>query len=113
MAGFNRHTGKEIDDLEHLRQSITDILTTPIGSRVLCRDYGSRLFDLVDTGLNHSAVMDIYQAVVTSLSVWEPRISITNVQITPQKGAVSIDLTGLYRPNGKPLKMTGIKVGAS
>lgn len=32
---MDRTTGKAIGELAHLRQSVGDILTTPIGSRVM------------------------------------------------------------------------------
>lgn len=48
MQGMNVHTGRSIAGLEHLRQSITDILSPPIGSRIMRREYGSRLFKRVD-----------------------------------------------------------------
>lgn len=31
MSGMNLTTGRAVADLDHLRQSIRDILTTPIG----------------------------------------------------------------------------------
>lgn len=46
--GMNRATGAAIADLDHTRQSLSDILGTPIGSRVMRRDYGSLLSDLID-----------------------------------------------------------------
>lgn len=48
MNGVNSWTGKRLSGTDHLRQSISDILSTPVGSRVLVRDYGSNLFSLVD-----------------------------------------------------------------
>ncbi|HAL68756.1 MAG TPA: phage baseplate protein, partial [Pseudomonas sp.] len=33
MIGLDRRTGESISGLDHLRQSIEDILTTPLGSR--------------------------------------------------------------------------------
>lgn len=110
MAGFNAQTGKALDDLAHVGQSIRDILTTPLGSRVLHRDYGSRLFELVDAGLNAGGVTAIYQAVVTALAVWEPRFSVQNVQVAPGAGSISLTLTGIYKPNGQVLKLSGIDV---
>ena len=110
MTGFNSQTGKALDDLEHVRQSIRDILTTPLGSRVLQRDYGSRLFELVDSAMNGGGVMAVYQAVVTALAVWEPRFSVQNVQVTPGVGSISLTLTGVYKPNGQLLKLSGIDV---
>lgn len=35
MNGMNLHTGRAIGGQAHLQQSVTDILTTPIGSRVM------------------------------------------------------------------------------
>mgnify|MGYP001011582365 CR=1 FL=1 len=41
--GMNRSDGLTVTDLEHISQSIGDILRTPVGSRVMRRDYGSLL----------------------------------------------------------------------
>lgn len=41
--GMNRETGKALTGIEHIQQSIRDILVTPIGSRVMRRKYGSAL----------------------------------------------------------------------
>ena len=41
---MNRFTGEKItSETEHIKQSIADILLTPIGSRLQRRDYGSRI----------------------------------------------------------------------
>lgn len=48
MIGMDRVSRNPLADLLHLRQSITDILSTPIGSRIMRREYGSRLFKRVD-----------------------------------------------------------------
>lgn len=48
MIGIDSGTGRYLHGNEHLRQSVTDILSTPVGSRVLLREYGSRLFSLLD-----------------------------------------------------------------
>ncbi|MCV6588938.1 MAG: hypothetical protein OIF57_07920 [Marinobacterium sp.] len=48
MQGMDSVTGKPLADMAHIRQSITNILTTPIGTRVMRRDYGSVLPDLID-----------------------------------------------------------------
>ncbi len=52
MRGMSNKTGKELEGIEHLKQSIIDILTTPIGSRIMRREYGSRLFELIDRPIN-------------------------------------------------------------
>jgi phage baseplate assembly protein W len=52
MIGLDASTGKQLSGMAHLRQSVRDILTTPIGTRVMRRDYGSRLYRLVDATMN-------------------------------------------------------------
>jgi len=53
MNGIHAVTGRSLAGLGHLNQSIRDILTTPIGSRVMRRQYGSRLFDLMFSIARH------------------------------------------------------------
>lgn len=44
---MNRETGAAIGELAHIKKCITDILTTRIGTRVMHREYGSLLPELV------------------------------------------------------------------
>lgn len=67
MRGMSATSGKELEGLDHLKQSIIDILTTPIGSRVMRRDYGSRLFELVDRPINRDFTLEIYAATAEAL----------------------------------------------
>ena len=60
---MNSETGKTISGIEHLKQSIVDILTTPIGARVMRRDYGSRLFELIDHPIVPGFAQELYAAV--------------------------------------------------
>ena len=48
MLGINAYTGESLSGLDHLRQSIADILSTPLNTRVMRRDYGSRIPELID-----------------------------------------------------------------
>ena len=78
---MNRTTGQAIDGTDHLAQSIADILLTPYGSLIGLREYGSRLFDLLDAPVNAATRVLLYAAVATALMRWEPRISIQRVLI--------------------------------
>jgi phage baseplate assembly protein W len=80
MRGTDAKTGKTLSGVAHLRQSIRDILTTPLGSRVMRRDYGSRLFDLVDNPLNDQTLVEIFAATAEALMRWEPRLKVLRVQ---------------------------------
>lgn len=89
MRGIDARTGKPLSGLAHLRQSIRDILTTPLGSRVMRRTYGSRLFDLVDNPLNEQTVIEIFAATAEALIRWEPRIRVTRVQARSINGVLA------------------------
>jgi phage baseplate assembly protein W len=111
MDGTNASDGKLLGGLDHLRQSITDILTTPLGSRVMRRDYGSRLPELVDAPMNAETIVDIYAATADALQQWEPRIQVTKVTVTSAvAGAIELALSGIYKPDGQPVTLDGIKV---
>ncbi|EGG93498.1 hypothetical protein IMCC1989_1154 [gamma proteobacterium IMCC1989] len=111
MKGTSNTTGQELKGHAHLRQSITDILTTPIGTRVMRRDYGSRLFDLVDAPLNEETIAEVYVATVEALQKWEPRLKVLQVNVlTIDNGHVTLDLIGEYLPDGKEIKLEGLVV---
>jgi phage baseplate assembly protein W len=111
MNGTHALTGKSLSGIDHLYQSITDILTTPLGSRVMRRDYGSRLFELVDAPMNRGTLSDIYAATVDALARWEPRIQVTQVKASSaEPGRVTLDITGNYLPDGKAITLEGIIV---
>ena len=74
MAGMSRTIGDALGGFDHLRQSIADILSTPLGTRVHRRDYGSRLPRLVDRPINQSLVADMVAACAEALDRWEPRL---------------------------------------
>lgn len=96
MIGMDARTGKRLSGLDHLRQSIADILSTPIGSRIGRRDYGSLLPELIDQPMNAAGRMRIYAATALALLRWEPRIRLTRVTLEPtaQAGAFVLQLEG-------------------
>lgn len=106
MRGMSAQTGAPLSGLDHLRQSITDILSTPIGSRVLRRAYGSRLPELIDAPLNSQTQMEVYVATAEALSTWEPRLSLSRVTLAADQGAdgvMALLIEGTYLPDGEPL----------
>lgn len=110
MIGVNNRTGKALGGLDHLKQSITDILTTPIGTRVMRREYGSRLFELIDAPINSGTIIDIISATADALAKWEPRITLERVLVDDanETGNIALTIYGNYLPDGKPIKMDGI-----
>jgi phage baseplate assembly protein W len=93
MSGTNRETGAEISvPWEHCAQSIADILTTRIGERVMRRDYGSELLDLIDRPAENDLVLECTMAIGTALDKWEPRFVFKGLGITgPLKGVFGLE----------------------
>ena len=81
MRGMDANTGKPIEGLAHLAQSVGDILGTPLGSRVMRRDYGSLLPRLIDQPLTGSTRLRVFAAIATALMRWEPRLRLTSIDI--------------------------------
>jgi hypothetical protein len=103
MHGMNRHTGSPLIGDDHLAQSIGDILTTPIGSRVMLRDYGSRLLELIDYPLNASTRLSFIAAIAEAVTRWEPRLRLSRVDMSAGSadGSATIIIEGqrLDRPD--------------
>ena len=111
MQGINSSTGKALAGIEHLSQSIRDILTTPVGSRVMRRNYGSNLFLLTDAPINQGTLVEIYAATAGAIKAWEPRFSLETVETNKvTEGSLEITITGTYLPDGKAIKLEGIVV---
>lgn len=111
MIGMDKATGCAVADLEHLRQSIVDILTTPIGSRVMRRDYGSKIFQRLDAPITGELVAEIYSDVVEALFNYEPRFEVSNVSVVSiDNGSIVLDLEGKYIPSGEILTINGITI---
>lgn len=102
MAGLDRQTGKKLDGWAHTAQSIGDLLSTAIGTRVERREYGSALHELIDRPINEDTVARAAQSVAEALYRWEPRFDVTRVRIeeASQEGRLAIIVFGHYYPRG-------------
>ena len=95
----NRTTGQRLDAVAHLRQSIGDILSTPIGSRVMRREYGSLVPALIDKPDNLATQTRFFVAAASALMRWEPRLKVDRMSIArdPERlGRISLEITGSY-----------------
>ena len=111
MIGLDASTGKQLSGMAHLRQSVRDILTTPIGTRVMRRDYGRRLYRLVDAPMNDATRLDMMAATYEALETWEPRLTIEQVSLEmPEPGGVVVSIEGQYLPTGQHVTLDGIEV---
>ena len=101
-VGVDRWTGKPIDGWAHVRQSVADILTTRVLTRVMRREYGADAPDLVDAPMTDKTRLAFFSAIATALVRWEPRFEITNVQFVDvsAQGRVGLRMSGNYFPRG-------------
>lgn len=104
MIGTGMHvaSGQSLDGLDHIRQSIAQILTTPIGSRCMRRDFGSLLPELIDVPITPASRLQVMAATATAVIKWEPRIRPSGVSIAMDTGIESaarlvVQLTGTLR----------------
>jgi len=108
---MNINDGKNISEINHLKQSISNILTTPIGSRVMRRDYGSNLFNKIDHPVNGELIAEIYLDIVESLFIWEPRFELDQVAVQNiENGKITIDLEGSFLNNGEKITLENIEI---
>ncbi len=104
---MDRTTGLAINELGHLRQSVGDILTTPIGSRVMRHEYGSQVPMLVDQPDNRITQLRLLSAAASALMRWEPRLALSNIDIerepsTPGRALVTVHGSYLSRAAARP-----------
>ena len=104
MIGMDRHTGLPISGIEHLRQSIADILGTPLGSRVMKPEYGSKVRRFVDLPVNAGWKSAVQAEAARALGRWETRLTLESIQvIAVLDGQVRFRLRGTF--NDVPIDM--------
>lgn len=111
---MSRYNGSEISELEHIRQSLEDIATTPIGSRLMCREYGTLLASLMDQPIGQALYLKIYSTLYSAYVRWEDRIEISQISVAElNKGQLILDVTGFLETNGNEVNMSiPVKLGA-
>lgn len=82
MIGMNASDGTAITGTARRAQSIADILSTPLGTRLMRRDYGSLLFELLDRPLNAATAMLLRAATAIAIRRWEADFRITRVTLS-------------------------------
>ncbi|MFQ6572477.1 GPW/gp25 family protein [Pseudomonas sp. UM16] len=107
MIGMDRRSGQPLSGLAHVRQSIEDILTTPLGSRRMRPDYGSKLRRFVDLPVNEGWKSAVQAEVARSLGRWEPRLKLERVRVVAVvAGQITLQLSGQYLGNSQSLEVT-------
>ncbi|MCG2663360.1 GPW/gp25 family protein [Brevundimonas sp.] len=112
---YDSYRGLSVDDgvlvtgLDHLAQSLRDIVTTPVGSRVMRRDYGSTVPALLDGPMNQSLIADIIASVAEAVTAWEPRVRLKRVLVdAASPGGLAMTLID---DQGRVLVLAGLGSG--
>lgn len=107
MYGTDKNTGEYLTGLDHLRQSVADIITTPLNSRVMIRGYGCGLFDKIDAPMNGEFQAKAVESIHIALTRWEPRVSVGKVEVIGHaSGQLTINLTGFITQTQHPFTQT-------
>ncbi|WP_186078678.1 GPW/gp25 family protein [Burkholderia gladioli] len=106
MSGMDMYTGRWIDGVAHLSQSIAVILTTPLASRIKRRTFGSDVPNLIDAASNQVTLVQVYAAIATALARWEPRLTLTRVAFDTEAMT-----SGAFFRGQVPLRIEGFTQG--
>lgn len=93
MNGMDRQSGCPIAGVDHLRQSIDDILSTPVGTRIGRRDYGSLVPEQLDQPNNDLGRLRVIAAAALALMRQEGRARVRRITLSPGASAHSVVLT--------------------
>lgn len=105
--GMSAATGSAVAGDDHLRQSIADILSTPIGTRRMRLAYGSRVPELIDAPMNPGVIADLVATTAQAIRQWEPRVTLRRVAVrAAEAGRLTLDL--VVTVNGRELKLEGV-----
>jgi phage baseplate assembly protein W len=70
-------------DVDSINQSVITILTTPVGSRVFNRNFGSYIDGILFDPMDNVTVQRIKTELLTSIGQWEHRIVVQNSVVIP------------------------------
>ncbi|WP_019646091.1 GPW/gp25 family protein [Novispirillum itersonii] len=102
MAGMNATTGQTLDGLAHIRQSVTDILMTPLGSLLWRPEYGSLIPGAIDRPMTADFVSWLAHETAIRLRRWEDRwILRRSVPDVRRGGQLLLTLDGTLTESGE------------
>lgn len=107
MTGLSPANGRAVPEIsdDYVRRSVADVLTTPMGSRVMRRDYGSYLPELVDQPMNAATRLKLYGAAAMALMRWHRRSRLKAVRLAVEgsSAVLQLDLVRTDLPRPRPL----------
>lgn len=104
-VSIHRATGAPLPhELADIAQSVSTIVTTPVGSRIRRRSFGSHLFDLIDSPATAAGALRVIAAAADPIERWERRVQFLRGELRPGfDGAVSVTVYLAVRAASRPL----------
>lgn len=96
QKNINMETEFKYDEYA-VQQSMVDILLTKQGEREFMPTYGSKLYWHLFEPMNMITQLAIKDEIVNALENWEPRISIKDVVVVPNKNENLWNVTIIYK----------------
>ena len=82
MPGMDATTGRALAERDHILQSISNLVRTPVGTRVQRRTYGSLIPSLIDQPLSTATLLRLYSATAAAIMAWEPRATVSEIALS-------------------------------
>lgn len=103
MAGIDRHTGRVITGLDGAYQGVEVTLGTRLASRVMRREFGGGVIELLGRSLTPPLFAAWKQLVATAIDLWEPRFKVRRVGYVGtvdeiRQGIAKVQIEADYRP---------------
>lgn len=94
------------DEAEKLKENIIHILLTGLGERVMRRDYGGGMRQLVHDPNNEALRAIVQHQIARTIGRWEPRILLQSVTVVQQDGTLIADLQYIIRHTQQPQNLS-------
>jgi len=88
--------------LDKLKENIIHILLTSVAERVMRRDYGGGLRDLVHDPNNDVLRALVQHQIAKSIGQWEHRVQLREVAVRQQEGTLLAEIHYVIRETGQP-----------
>ena len=72
-------TGQQLSGIDHVRQSLSRIILTLIGTRIQRRNFGSHLMRSVSAPGNDATKLKLAAIIASAILTWEPRVKLSHI----------------------------------
>ncbi len=80
-----------------IKENIIHLLLTGIGERVMQREYGGGIWQLVHDPNNKVLRAIVQHQISKAIGKWEPRVLLQNVQVAQKEGTLTIEIQYVER----------------